>query len=815
MRSFYQYRGFLYIYFKMTNFSTLNRVNGPISISKHPFILPNINDKHNFNRFSQISKILRLYLQLFIDPLQLGVGRPIAGLFAYLDFAFNVSVNNYCILSAKLANWFKVWYLSGESSQGDIEPTIWDSRSGCPSPLAEIIKAMKLIESEKHRNMVFRFVLSILEMYKVTKVPVSVSLNSITNKFDGTDPELATMNIQSVFESLNLDVESIRSDFRRNCSEHKFHISTSAGPNGHALWSAHIDAQAIMNDTELRLNLEKLAELMDLEEITDKVVTSSNVYVHLSPEESDKTKHSKLHALYEKGVKNRVIGIGDYFTQDLLCPIHDLISSINRSFTTDGTFNQLAQVNRIKDMSLHKDSELYSFDLSSATDRLPIKLQVKLLSALLGNRELAELWSKVLVDRDFVTENGHNVRYEVGQPMGFKSSFPMLAFTHHCIVQEAARLAGLHNFKDYALLGDDIVINGANVANNYRGLMASLGVKISPHKSILPNVEEKVGAEFAKRLILNGSDVSPIPVHLVCETIQNPSLAPQLQTELQSRNIFTDHTMYEFFAMFLKESDLQYLFLLNGVPSKVSGISNPIPYPGAIEADCSNWPKLFNVTPTDLENFFTYHLITEQLSRTDAVLKKAMTWMGILLEESKLTDGSPIFGGFRGTTTLALAIQEKLSKSDSSTRFHPVQDAAFNLGTQIVKVLELFSTNEMSAKDLLLSDSLYALRISLTGKADHTPEAYRLFADRRLLEKSIGSLMSASSQTSPGDKKLAFTGKIEGVSSLFTIVTEIGRTVTVTPHVPKVINFTSSVNSRLGTASTGFQLGSFVPLKRK
>lgn len=799
----------------MQNFSSLNRVSGNNTTPKNPFILPNINDKLNFNRYSQISKILRLYLQLFIDPLHLGVGRSIAGLFSYLDFAFNLSVHNYCILSAKLANWFKVWYISGNAERGDLEVTLWNKRTNLPLALEEIIMVMNTIESTNHRNMIFRFVLSILEMYKVVKVPTPVSLQSITSKFSGSDAELSTMNIPSVFENLGIDIDSVRADFQRICSEHKFHISTSAGPNGHALWASHIDAQAVLNDSNLRDHLEELSEILGLEDTFNTLESASSVYVHLSPEESERTIHSKLHALYEKGIKNRVIGIGDYFTQDLLCPIHDLISSINRNLQTDGTFDQLGQVNRIKEMSLHSESELYSFDLSAATDRLPIKLQVKLLSALLGNKDLAELWSKVLTDRDFVTENGHLVRYEVGQPMGFKSSFPMLAFTHHCIVQEAARLAGLHNFKDYAILGDDIVINGNAVANQYRGLMETLGVKISPHKSMVPLIGHLPGAEFAKRLVLNGQDVSPLPNHLICEVIGNPTLAPQLQSELQSRNIFTDHRIYEFFAMFLKETDLQYLFLLNGVPSEVSGLKNPIPYPGALEANSQNWPKLFGVTPDDLENFFTYHLITEQLSRTDAVLKKAMTWMGILLEEAKFSTGSPIFGGLKGQTSLALAIQEKLSKSDVSSRFHPVQHAAFNLGSQVVKILELFSTNETSAKDLLLSDRLYSLRVSLSGKADHTPESYRMFADRRILEKSISTLMNLSSNSIGEDRRLTYTGKIEGVSSLFTIVTEIGRNVSVTPHVPKVINFTSSVNSRLGVASTKFSLGAFVPMKRK
>jgi hypothetical protein len=72
--------------------------------------------------------------------------------------------------------------------------------------------------------------------------------------------------------------------------------------------------------------------------------------------------------------------------------------------------------------------ELYSFDLSSATDRLPIDLQVDLLELLYNNRDTAEAWRDLLINRDYFLEsrefpqaNG-KYRYSVGQPMGALSS---------------------------------------------------------------------------------------------------------------------------------------------------------------------------------------------------------------------------------------------------------------------------------------------------------------------------------------------------------------------------------------------------------
>lgn len=86
-----------------------------------------------------------------------------------------------------------------------------------------------------------------------------------------------------------------------------------------------------------------------------------------------------------------------------------------------------------------------SIDLSAATDRLPISMQVKLLEVLLSDivpdsRLFAEAWRDILVSREYSTglslKNRHlwkkimdidsdipsSVTYSVGQPMGALSS---------------------------------------------------------------------------------------------------------------------------------------------------------------------------------------------------------------------------------------------------------------------------------------------------------------------------------------------------------------------------------------------------------
>lgn len=105
----------------------------------------------------------------------------------------------------------------------------------------------------------------------------------------------------------------------------------------------------------------------------------------------------------------------------------------------DGTFDQPAPLER-----LDSSNGLWSFDLTAATDRLPIRLQVHLLASLLGSQSLAEKWAILLTKRAYgFFQLGYSAfagiyKYAVGQPMGALSSWAMLALTHHFLVQVAA-----------------------------------------------------------------------------------------------------------------------------------------------------------------------------------------------------------------------------------------------------------------------------------------------------------------------------------------------------------------------------------------
>jgi len=152
-----------------------------------------------------------------------------------------------------------------------------------------------------------------------------------------------------------------------------------------------------------------------------------------------------------------------------------------------------------------------------------------LLSPYLGG-ERATYWKELLVGRTYWLKPSRKedpvpLRYAVGQPMGALSSWAMLALTHHFIVQWAAIRAGVipayslavvqsggvegkYWFKDYAVLGDDIVIANGRVAREYLFIMSSIGVEIGLAKSL---VSRNGSLEFAKRYFHSGTDCSPVP----------------------------------------------------------------------------------------------------------------------------------------------------------------------------------------------------------------------------------------------------------------------------------------------------------------
>jgi len=94
----------------------------------------------------------------------------------------------------------------------------------------------------------------------------------------------------------------------------------------------------------------------------------------------------RLSLKMEPAGKIRIFAIVDALTQSVFKPLSDGIFEILRSLPMDGTFDQDGPVRhlvaRLKNRATKE--KIYSYDLSSATDRLPIDVQKQVLSLLMG-----------------------------------------------------------------------------------------------------------------------------------------------------------------------------------------------------------------------------------------------------------------------------------------------------------------------------------------------------------------------------------------------------------------------------------------------
>lgn len=227
----------------------------------------------------------------------------------------------------------------------------------------------------------------------------------------------------------------------------------------------------------------------------------------------------------EAAGKLRVFAIVDSWTQWLLSGLHESIMSNLAKIPMDGTADHSACA--VRAGLKGKEMGAWSVDISSATDRIPISIQQGLLGAIF-TKELGDLWGRILTDRSFlIPENDHGVargfiRYNAGQPMGARSSWPMLALTHHMLVQWAAECAGVleggNFFEDYEVIGDDLVIHNHAVYLKYLENAKRLDYGISEAKSLPSPI---VGAvEMAKKVMLGDVSVSSVALKQLLSSLR-------------------------------------------------------------------------------------------------------------------------------------------------------------------------------------------------------------------------------------------------------------------------------------------------------
>jgi hypothetical protein len=361
-----------------------------------------------------------------------------------------------------------------------------------------------------------RYWLTLYSLYRVIKVPGKLKLQTITDPFSG---DLVAL-LRGV-ESLREISQRLSSRFNKDILSKEFGLLPleTASPTAKSSWNGWLfDVHGLIREhldhhvEELLLSFKQTKLFLRFQFIKD-----STILPRSEPLKDRYPSMGQLAIKEEAAGKLRVFALVDVWTQSCLKPLHEMIFAFLKSLPNDATFDQQAAVKRAAE-KVDKYGQSFGYDLSAATDRLPIVLQEAVLIPIIGV-EAAAAWRALLTQRtyrllfpDSMGTDVFDVKYEVGQPMGALSSWAMLALTHHLIVQLAYHnIRGIKSlnvwYSEYELLGDDIVLFEKDIAEEYLRLMKDFGVGINLSKSI---VSKNKSFEFAKVSWINGAFVSAI-----------------------------------------------------------------------------------------------------------------------------------------------------------------------------------------------------------------------------------------------------------------------------------------------------------------
>jgi len=379
---------------------------------------------------------------------------------------------------------------------------------GLPSIIPLDLRLLVLNFKDNQKKV--RSLLTLLSVYRVFPTKPRPTLDTITDPFNG---------IAKTLPSLECAVKEIFGKSVLKLTKPILLKMETAGPNaGKTAWSSSLDALAFISHPVEFFHLTRYA-----------INTGGYVFilwilgislVGLVPylilrlfKVLPLLKIGKLGVVLDQAGKARIIAICSYWLQIVLKPLHNSLFRVLKNHETDGTFDQHAPLKLLCNRKDDVNKTFHCFDLSAATDRLPIELQRDILN--IARPKLGDLWSQIL-DIPWWYK-GVSYRYSVGQPMGAYSSWGMLAVTHHVIVRYCALRCGIRNFNLYAVLGDDIVIMHDDVAREYLAVMKILGVSINLSKSIVSSEF----AEFAKVWRGPNIDITPIGPGLILRTVRS------------------------------------------------------------------------------------------------------------------------------------------------------------------------------------------------------------------------------------------------------------------------------------------------------
>jgi hypothetical protein len=479
------------------------------------------------------------------------------------------------------------------ASLRDIEP-------GLPLPrvsrgIPSIIPAVDRSRIRRGDPKTVQFWLTAFGLYRVIVCPFVSKLQTITDAFSGSVSYLARLESDIANSPI---VNRFRllpgwDDWHRslNIAPSTVKFIQSSSPSNSIAWHGLLLDAYLINKSQVSEAFHEYIRLVKADTFGEKFSEALSLIDRMSKKTTlDPTLFLSSKNSWEGGVgqlafkeeaagKLRAFALVDVWTQSLLHPLHQALFDLLRLIPNDATFDQDASVARSVDKAT-RSGAAFSFDLSAATDRLPLSLQASLLNKFLGNN-LGTLWAEILVGRSYSVPGKSrdqykievdDVRYAVGQPMGALSSWAMLAITHHFLVQYASMKCGRRGWElNYEILGDDLVIFDKELADSYLEVVRGIGVEINISKSI--SSPRLPVFEFAKRTVTGSIHVSGISwLQFISEASMGSRVANIMyfasRGQVRSNSVLM--TLLSRFGRFKSVSDLNLplLSLLGGLFSR-------------------------------------------------------------------------------------------------------------------------------------------------------------------------------------------------------------------------------------------------------
>jgi len=410
-------------------------------------------------------------------------------------------------------------YLSGNCERVPGVALTKDGIPKCLGPLIEIVRRKDPKDSD-----ILKILTTILYSTRSLNTGKVPDINPIVAPPTGVTPAFGS-DITKFWNELRYPVN--RKVVPRTLRWKRYHFTSNAGPNGHALWTSILDF--------MTLSLKQLESLRTVGGV--KFSTALEVIsrgLHLLPSILKRVsrlplKNRRITYFPDKEDKVRVIAIGDYWTQTVLRPLNRYLFRILKKIPQDCTFNQGSFHHK-----LPETGTFYSVDLSAATDRFPISVISLVLKGTLPE-DYVDSWVDLMVGRPF-HHSGSEINYSVGNPMGFYSSWASFTLAHHFLVFHCCQKLGIQwSSAPYTMIGDDIVIADPGLGEEYLALVKSLGIGVSSQKTH----KSRDFYEFAKRLFYKGREITPFPISALKESSKRSYLLTQLLIESEIKGWLT------------------------------------------------------------------------------------------------------------------------------------------------------------------------------------------------------------------------------------------------------------------------------------